>query len=70
MEHTKENTIKLLEAKRDFLLKMAKRWEKVDTDYSKKLRIEAISIEDCIFIMTDKEYFNSVAGILVKMEEE
>lgn len=66
MEHTKENIIKLLEVKRDFLLKMAKRHEKSDADYSKKLRIEAISIEDCIFIMTDKEYFNSVASILIK----
>ena len=71
MKQTKENIIKLLKAKYKLahaLADYAK--ENGDEEEFHMCIREAIAISDAIYLLTNKEYFNSMVEIYFKEDEE
>ena len=70
LKHTKKNIIKVLKAKREVtyrLYKSAK--ERGDTKRADDYLKECCRIDSCIYLMTDKKYFQEIADIYEVTED-
>lgn len=67
MKHTKENIIKVLEAKIHLAHKMVE-YSRLNGDFqsAEEYLAEACALRDAIYLLEDKDYFNNTARRLLK----
>lgn len=70
MEHTKENSIKLLAAMCRNTLDVAKDMEADNPQFAWELRHEADGFQQAIWLLTDPNYFKKIENIYFSSENE
>ena len=70
LKHTKANVIKVLEAQKEVAYRLYKNAkERGDTKRADDYRKECYRIDSCIFLLTDKKYFQEIAEIYEVTED-